>query len=236
MLEPMALDVTDAKSTQQAVADIIDRVGAIDVLVNNAGVGGSGAIEETPEAEIRAVFETNYFGAIRLIQLVVPQMRERQSGCIINITSISGVMSIVPTFTYCASKSALETSSEILAAEMQKFNVRVALVEPGVVLTPIFDKASPGKAQSHYQQLSDRLASYFKKRLEHPSQPEDVAETIWHAITTSQPKLRYLVGNDAVSLANGRAKISDEEYIALSKDMPMAEYAAKFRKIFNLST
>src|SRR5713226_8341014 len=131
------MDVDSDSSVRTAIADIQEDAGHIDVLVNNAGVERSGSIEELPLAEFRAVMETNYFGPLRCIQAVAPQMRQRRSGCIINVASVAGHVATSPLAPYTASKFALEALSEALAQEMKTFNVRVAIVEPGIIDTPM---------------------------------------------------------------------------------------------------
>lgn len=128
-----AMDVDSDNSVQDGIAKIYKQAGNIDVLVNNAGVGPYGSVEELPLAEFRAVMETNYFGAVRCIKAVLPQMRQRKSGCIVNVTSVAGRVSTSPLGSYAASKFALEAISEALAQEMKMFNVRVAIVEPGII-------------------------------------------------------------------------------------------------------
>ncbi|HTW80575.1 MAG TPA: SDR family NAD(P)-dependent oxidoreductase, partial [Terracidiphilus sp.] len=128
-LRIQALDDDSDESVRAAFAGIIFEAGQIDVLVNNAGVSGGGAVEETPIAEFRATMETNFFGALRCIQAAVPGMRERRSGCIVNITSVAGRFSSAPQASYASSKFALEALSECLAQEMKGFGVRVAIVE-----------------------------------------------------------------------------------------------------------
>src|SRR3984893_13427185 len=139
-----ALNVDDDASVENAISKGIAENGRIDVLVNNAGIGGGGSVEEVPMARFREVMETNCFGALRCIKAVVPGMRERRHGCIVNVTSIAGRMALAPAAAYAASKFALEALSECLAQEMKAFNVRVAIVEPGVIATPIFSKEAPG--------------------------------------------------------------------------------------------
>src|SRR5260370_39451567 len=136
-----ALNVDDDASVSEAVGKALAENGRIDVLVNNAGVGGGGSVEELPMAVFRQVMETNFFGALRCIKAVVPGMRERRHGCIVNVSSIAGRMALAPAAAYAASKFALEALSECLAQEMKAFNVRVAIIEPGVIATPIFGKA-----------------------------------------------------------------------------------------------
>ena len=135
-----ALNVDDDASVDDGIRKALSEHGRIDVLVNNAGVGGGGSVEEASLARFREVMETNYFGALRCIKAVIPGMRERRQGCIINITSIAGRMALAPAAAYSASKFALEALSECLAQEMKAFNVRVAIIEPGVIATPIFSK------------------------------------------------------------------------------------------------
>ena len=125
-----ALDVDSDESVHAAFANIVSEAGRIDVLVNNAGISGFGEIEETPIAVFRAITETNYFGASRCVQAVVPGMRERRSGCIVNATSVAGRLSVASQAAYSSSKFALEAASESLAQEVKAFGVRVAIVEP----------------------------------------------------------------------------------------------------------
>jgi len=233
-LEVVTLDVDDAQSCIDAVEYVVRSGEFVDVLINNAGIGGSGAVEEVPEAELRQIFETNFFGPMRLMQLVLPAMRKRSSGCIINITSISGLVVFAPMMSYTASKFALEAATETLALETRPYNIRVALIEPGVVLTPIFTKAAEPDLESPYSQAHERLAKYFEKRLESPSLPEEAALLIQHAIETDKPVLRYLLGNDAKSVHKGRLKVSDEDFLELGQDMPLDQYSRRFKDIFNL--
>ena len=132
-----AMDVDSDESVKDTIDHIVKENGPIDVLVNNAGIERSGSVEELPLAEFRAVMETNYFGAIRCIQAVLPTMRKRQSGCIINVASVAGHIASSPMAPYTASKFALEALSESLAQEVKPFNVRVAIVEPGIIDTPM---------------------------------------------------------------------------------------------------
>src|SRR5271170_6234721 len=131
------MDVDSDSSVKAAIANIEKDAGHIDVLVNNAGIERNGSIEELALADFRAVMETNYFGTLRCIQALVPQMRQRKRGCIINVSSVAGRLSCPPLIPYCASKFALEALSDALAQEMKMFNVRVAIVEPGIIETPM---------------------------------------------------------------------------------------------------
>ena len=129
------MDVDADASVRDGVARISRDLGPIDVLVNNAGIERMGSVEELPLAEFRAVMETNYFGVIRCTQAVLPAMRARRSGCIINVASVAGHVAVAPMAAYTASKFALEALSECLAQEVTPYNVRVAIVEPGIIDT-----------------------------------------------------------------------------------------------------
>ena len=146
------MDVDSDTSVKTAIANIQKDAGQIDVLVNNAGVERNGSIEELPLSEFRAVMETNYFGVIRCIQALVPQMRQRKSGCIINVSSVAGHISCTPLAPYTASKFALEALSEALAGEMKTFNVRVAVVEPGIIDTAMARRLEQPPQKSPYSQ------------------------------------------------------------------------------------
>lgn len=211
-LHTVELDVDSDESVRTAFASILSEAGRIDVLVNNAGVGGGGAVEETPVAAFRAVMETNFFGALRCIQAVVPGMRERRSGCIVNITSIAGRFSHAPQAAYASSKFALEALSECLAQEMKAFGVRVAIVEPGVIATSIFGKLQPPPADSKYPH-SRRIAELFRASLENPVSPYVVGEKIREIVDSGTWKLRHPVGPDAEGLLAWRASMSDEQWV-----------------------
>ena len=134
-VEIYALDVDSDASVAAAVGAIREKDGTIDVLVNNAGIGRLGSVEELPMETFRAGMETNFFGALRCTRAVLPEMRKRKSGCIVNVTSAAGRVAMAPFAMYAPSKFALEALSEILAQEVKPFNIRVAIVEPGVIDT-----------------------------------------------------------------------------------------------------
>src|SRR5580700_8264391 len=139
----VAHDVDGDAGAQDAIGQALAEAGRIDVLVNNAGIGTMGPVEETSVADFRSTMETNFFGALRCIQAVLPGMRERGSGCIVNVTSVAGRIAISPQAPYASSKWALEALSECLAQEVRSFGIRVAIVEPGVIATSIFGKMAP---------------------------------------------------------------------------------------------
>lgn len=208
------LDVNSDRSVDDLMKRLLSERSQIDVLVNNAGLGGGGSIEELPLAFFREIMETNYFGALRCIKALIPSMRTRRSGCIINVTSIAGRMAIAPAGSYAASKWALEALSESLAQEMKAFNVRVAIVEPGVVATPIFSKARPAPPDSPYPHTR-RQRALFAASLAQPTSPYIVGETICEIVENDQSRLRYPVGPDAEPYLKWRASKTDEEIVQL---------------------
>jgi NAD(P)-dependent dehydrogenase (short-subunit alcohol dehydrogenase family) len=227
----VALDVDDGPSVTRAVGGVLERSGRVDVLVNNAGIGGGGPIGDVPVNWAKTLFETNYFGAIRMIQAVLPGMRERRNGAIVNVSSIAGRVAIAGHGHYSAVKHALEAASEALAQEVVAFGIRVAIVEPGVVVTPIFTKARRfADPASPYAVHVRRLLLFYQMQMKMPSQPADVARVIHEAVTAEEPKLRYVVGEDARLLAAGRQRMTDEEYVATGRDMPDEEYLALMRR------
>lgn len=208
------MDVDSDESVAAAIGAIYAAGVEIDVLVNNAGVERNGSIEELPMAEFRAVMETNYFGAIRCAKAVLPRMRERRSGCMINVTSVAGRVAVSPLGPYAASKFALEALSEVLAQEMKAFNVRVAIVEPDIIDTPMAHEIEIPAPVSHYPQQR-RMAHYFAAVLKNPTSPLVVAEKIQWIIESGTWQLRHPVGPGAVPLLEFRKATSDEDFVAL---------------------
>ena len=235
-LHVIELDVTSGASVEAAFQTIAGH-GPVDVLVNNAGIAGATPLELTPEDEHQRMFETNYFGAIRCIRAVLPAMRERRRGAIVNITSIAGLWATPNQIAYSASKWALECAGEALAHEVRRFGIRVVNVEPGVVMTNIFansaaatryDKTSP------YQSIMRRNGKVFAAGFRDPAQADDVAETILTAITSEEYRLRWPVGKDALGFCRGRPKISDEDWVAMGDELSDQEYNQRFFEYFGI--
>jgi NAD(P)-dependent dehydrogenase (short-subunit alcohol dehydrogenase family) len=232
----VALDVDDAGSVQRGVAEVLDKAGRVDVLVNNAGIGGGGPIEDVPVDWVKTLFETNYFGVLRVTQAVLPGMRERCAGAIVNVSSVAGRMAVAGHGHYSAVKHALEAMSEALAQEVQRFGIRVAIVEPGVVVTPIFSKAKRwADPASPYFDHVRRLLLLYQKQMPHAAQPADAALVIYEAATTSTPRLRWLVGEDAKLLVAGRQRQSDEEYVAGGRAMSEEEFLNEARRRYGFT-
>jgi NAD(P)-dependent dehydrogenase (short-subunit alcohol dehydrogenase family) len=208
------MDVDSDGSVKAGMEAIYRNAKHLDVLVNNAGVERSGSVEELPLAEIRAVMETNYFGALRCIQAVVPDMRQRKSGCIINISSVAGKIANSPLSCYAASKFALEAISEALAQEMNTFNVRVAIVEPGIIDTAMARRIEEPAGPTVYPQQR-RFAHLFAASLRNPAQPSVVAEKVLEIIDSGTLQLRHPVGPDSEPLLAWRRSMTDEEWVAL---------------------
>jgi NAD(P)-dependent dehydrogenase (short-subunit alcohol dehydrogenase family) len=208
------MDVDSDQSVTHAIAAILKDHGPIDVLVNNAGVECEGSVEELPLAEFRVVMETNYFGAIRCIQALLSKMRQRQSGCIINVTSVAGRIANAPLTPYAASKWALEALSEALAGEMKTFNVRVAIVEPGIIDTAMARRIAGQPDDSVYRQGA-RFAAVFTNALQNPTLPSVVARKILEIAESGTWQLRHPVGPDAMPLLQWRSQMTDEEWVDL---------------------
>lgn len=192
----LALDVKNVSSIEQSVASVIENEGRLDVLINNAGAGITGPIEEIPEAEIKANFDTNFFGPINVIKSILPQMRAQKSGLIINITSIAGYMGLPYRGIYSASKGALELLTEAFRMELKPFNIEMTNVAPGDFATNI----AAGRYHAPLLEDSPYNASYGKSlelmdaHVDSGSDPQMMAKAIYKIITTDQPKIHYKVG------------------------------------------
>ena len=210
-----AVDVDDDASVASGFAAIQSQHGPIDVLVNNAGVEAMGSIEELPMSDFRAVMETNYFGALRCIKAVIPHMRARGHGAILNVSSVAGSFSQPPTSPYSASKWALEAMCEGLAAEMKAFGVRVVLIQPGIIDTSMAQRIS--KLESPLYPHAARIAGFFSATLaDKPAQPSLVAQLMVDVANSESAQLRYVVGPGANEILALRNSMSDEEWVALN--------------------
>ena len=227
----LPLDVNDDESVANTMGQVLAERGHVDVLVNNAGIPCGGAIEDISMAAFHQVMETNYFGALRCIKAVLPKMRQRRAGCIVNVTSMAGRFVMAAHGGYAASKHALEAASEALAAEVKPFNIRVVIIEPGVIATPIFGKHRPPVPESDYPNLR-RLRSMFDAGLEKPVPPSIVGEQIREIVEGDSWRLRYPAGPDAERILRGRAAMSDEEWIDCASSDEV--WAAFFKRVAGL--
>jgi NAD(P)-dependent dehydrogenase (short-subunit alcohol dehydrogenase family) len=200
-IELAQLDVCDDSSVKETIMQILQKSGRIDVLVNNAGYGLRGAIEEVSLDEWKRQFETNFFGVIRVTQAVLPQMRAQRSGAIVNISSVLGRMAIPFSGPYTASKFALEGLTETLRYELAPWNIKVVLIEPGFIATNFQQNAQLAQAaqsqDSPYALFKQASGRRVQRNIYRAAPPERVAETIYRAIAHPTPKLRYAVGRDA---------------------------------------
>ncbi len=234
-LEVIELDVTSTESVTAAFSAVA--IGPVDVLVNNAGIGGATPLELTPEDEHRRMFETNYFGAVRCIQAVLPSMRERRHGAIVNVTSMAGRWATPNQIPYSASKWALECLGEALAHEVRRFGIRVVNIEPGVIMTKIFENATEATRYdktSPYREIMRRNGKVFAAGFRAGAQPELVAATILESITTRAYRLRWPVGDDAIGFVRGRPQIADEDWVAMGDEMSDEEYNRRFYEYFGI--
>ena len=229
------MDVSNADSVTASFSALLND-GPIDLLVNNAGISGSAPLENTPEDEHKAIFETNYFGLVRCIQAVVGSMRERGVGCIVNISSAAGLFATPTQIPYSASKWAVECLTEALAFELKPFGIRVVCIEPGVVQTSIFKnsaKMTHFDKHSPYAPAMRRIGKLFAAGLKHPISAEQVAATIIEAITTATPKLRWPVGNDAQNFYDVKASGHVDEWID-GAHCDEEAYIALFHRLYGI--
>jgi NAD(P)-dependent dehydrogenase (short-subunit alcohol dehydrogenase family) len=221
-LKVVQLDVNSDESVTDTINSIVKKHNRIDVIVNNAGYALGGALEETSMDEIRKQFETNFFGAVRVMRAAIPFMRSQRSGKIVNITSMGGRISIPLSTFYHGSKFALEGVSESLQYELEPFGIKMILIEPGAVGSNFWKsiKIANGATSpnSPYTQLADNMSKTFKKMEENAMHPSEVAKTILDVVTSDDPQLRYVVGNDATKIIEARKNMSDKEFGNLIKD------------------
>jgi NAD(P)-dependent dehydrogenase (short-subunit alcohol dehydrogenase family) len=232
-IKVLPMDVDNDASVGNAVAGVLAESGRIDVLVNNAGIAVTGPVEELPLAEFRRVMETNYFGALRCIQAVVRGMRERRSGHIINVSSIQGRISIPSYAAYAASKWALEAASEALAQETKSFGIKVSIVEPGMIATPVWAKRREVPANTRYRQ-ERRIRALVNALLKQPVTPFVVADKIVEIVQSKTWKLRHTVGPDAEPTLQYRASMTDEQWVDLQSVESDQEWLANVKRDFGV--
>jgi NAD(P)-dependent dehydrogenase (short-subunit alcohol dehydrogenase family) len=213
-LRVLKLDVTDDRSVDDAINNILNEKKSIEVVVNNAGYGLMGSIEDSSLDEIKAQFETNFFGAIRVMQKVLPIMRQQKSGTIVNVSSIAGRIGFPMGSSYVSSKFALEGLSESMSYELEQFGIRILLIEPGVINTN-FAFVTPKKAldtNSPYSPIMNKMQENLVSTIANGTSPKEVANVILRAITEDSPERRYLVGNDAFELIDARKNSTDKDF------------------------
>jgi NAD(P)-dependent dehydrogenase (short-subunit alcohol dehydrogenase family) len=229
------MDVADSASVTKGFAQIYAATDQVDVLVNNAGVGGNAVTEECPIDTYTEVFNINHNGSVRCIQAVLPQMRKRGSGAIVNVSSVVGRITAIAQSPYYVSKWAVEGMSEGLAHEVAPFGIRVAIVEPGITRSSIFSKNIDAPNQSgaydaHYR----RLFAFYAAGITNATPAEEAAATILEAATTSSPRLRWHCSWGAGELLDARAAMTDEEWVSFGRHLDDEAYYNEFVARFNL--
>lgn len=225
-IHPIAMDVTDDASLIAGVDQIVAEQGRIDVLVNNAGYGSYGALEDVSMDEARAQMDVNVFGAVRLTQLVLPHMRERRSGTVVNITSMGGKITAPMGGWYHATKFALEAISDCLRMEVAPFGIDVVIIEPGGIKTEwsgiaadkLRETSGAGAYAAQSKAVEGMLTSDSAGRFSSP--PELIARTIRKAVTARRPRTRYAIGFGAKPLIAAHAVLPDRAYDAMMRHAP----------------
>ena len=221
------LDVNSDKSVEDAINRINDESKRIDVLVNNAGYSLLGALEDLSMDEIKAQFETNLFGAIRVMKAVLPIMRKQQGGTIVNVSSMAGRVAFPLLPAYNGTKFALEGVSESMRYETDTFGIKIMLVEPGAIRSNFVSNGIIGQKarepSSPYAPMVETIQKTLPRVLEQATRPEEVAKVIVKAVTTNNPDSRYLVGNDAIQMIESRKGMSDQEFRVLVKQQTLAQ-------------
>ena len=213
-LKVIELDVDKEDSIKSAVKKIQEQKSRIDVLVNNAGYGLFGCIEDITMDELKAQFQTNFFGIVSLIQEIAPIMRKQGSGIIVNVSSVAGRIGFPGTPAYISSKFALEGLSECMRYELSPFGIKTIIIEPGVIQTNFFSsmKVADGKPGSPYKEITEKVMNGVKMMAEMGTPPVEVAKTIMKAIKTAEPLPRYVVGSDASMFLEAKKMKTDIEF------------------------
>jgi len=221
-VELVLMDVTDDKSVKDGAESVLENAGRIDILINNAGYSIAGGLEETSIEEARQLFETNFFGALRVIQAVLPSMRRHGYGRIVNISSMLGVLPGPYRGMYAASKHALEGYTKTLDQEVRMFGIRAALVEPVYTKTKITaNEKNVQTAIPAYAEQRQRVTEIIEKEIANGDDPHAVAEIVYEAVTAKSPRLHYPVG-EGVMLS------------WLNRFVPARMFDSVFRKRFQL--
>ena len=212
-VEILNLDVDDVSSISDAVDRIMRQAGRIDVLVNNAGYGQFGTLEDTPISDFKDQFQTNYFGIVSVLQNVLPHMRAQGSGRVVNVGSVAGRMGLPCSPAYISSKFALEGLTECLRYELDQFGIQVTIIEPGVVKTSFFKSMRVSKPGNEtYQKMLDHIMSGLQMMTQMGTDPKDVARIILGALAEERMQPRYVAGSDAAMFMNAKNSRTDMEF------------------------
>jgi short-subunit dehydrogenase len=210
------LDVNNNASIENTINNIKNEANRIDVLINNAGFGLVGFFEDLTLDEIRDQFETNFFGVLNITKKIIPIMRLQKSGTIINISSGAGQVGFPGISAYVSTKFAIEGFSESLTYELLPYGIKVVIIEPGVIKTNFFRNCKVSehsvKKNSTYSTSLDKFQKNIEIMQEHPTSPTDVAKVIIQVLGNSEPKQRYIVGNDVAMILEAKKNLSDNEF------------------------
>ena len=213
-IDVIELDVDKEESIVSAIKKVVTDKGRLDVLVNNAGYGQFGCVEDVSVDDFRKQFETNFFSIVRIIQEVSPIMRKQNSGIIVNISSVVGRMGLPVSPAYISTKFALEGLSECLRYELGQFGIKTTLIEPGVIKTNFFNsmKVPESKIDPKYKTLTDNILAGLKMMVEMGTAPSQVADVIIKAIHDDEILPRYIVGTDAAMFMEAKKMKTDLEF------------------------
>jgi NAD(P)-dependent dehydrogenase (short-subunit alcohol dehydrogenase family) len=221
-VEMLRLDITSDESVRDCVSTLLSKAGRIDVLVNNAGQVLTGGLEETSVEEAKAHFDSNFFGAVRMVDAVLPDMRKRRSGQIINVASLAGTFPVPFEGYYGAAKAALIAYSEVLRQEVKSLGVKVSVVEPGFFRTNLGNtRVAAGNRISDYDEMRKRAHAALAESFNNGGDPEDVADTIVKIIENPSPQLRYAVGKE-------------KRYVFMRRILPVSMIESQARKHWRL--
>lgn len=233
-VHPIAIDVSDDASVQAGFAEVLEREGRVDVLVNNAGIGMNAVVEEVDIDEAKTVFDVNYFGIVRCSQAVLPGMRAQRSGTIVNISSVAGRVAAIAQAIYASSKWAVECLSENLAQELAPWDIKIRIVEPGVTRTALLAKHTDLHEDSAYADAYRRMFAFYLAGIDAGVSADAVAEVIASAIDDPSDRLRYVCAYGGQELVDGRATLDDSGWIDLGRARSDADYFAGFQAAFGL--
>ena len=212
-LEVIELDVDKDETVQAAINKIMNEKNRIDVLVNNAGYGLFGCLEDLSMDDLKAQFETNFFGVVRTLQTVIPIMRKQKSGTIVNVSSVAGRIGFPVSPAYISSKFALEGLSESMRYELSPFGINTIIIEPGVIKTNFMSSTKKSmKPDSAYKEIADKVIMGISMMAEMGTPPQEVAKIIIKAIKSENPLPRYTVGNDAAMFLEAKKSKTDMEF------------------------
>lgn len=230
----VALDVSDDASVRDGMAQILDDAGHVDVLVNNAGIGMNAVVEEVDIAEAKEVFDVNYFGIIRCTQAVLPTMRERRSGTIVNISSVAGRVAAIAQAIYASSKWAVECLSENLAQELAPWDIKVRMIEPGVTRTALLAKHTDLHEDSDYADAYRRMFAFYLAGIEAGVGADAVAAVVGQSIDDTSDRLRWACAYGGEQLIDGRQRLADADWVGLGRAESDEDYFTRFRTAFGL--